>query len=96
MAENIKYDVDFTKLIYENKMMSVYELRVLHLGTNANGYVINRDVVEKSIDKFYNLPLYCILNDDKSDFEEHQRGENDKNHTIDDIRVLELFLKVVL
>jgi len=86
-SKSIKYEVNFNKLIYENKMCSVYEARALHFGDNANGMEIPRSAVEEALPLFYNLPMYGIMNNKKTDFEEHYRGKNDERHSEDDIRV---------
>jgi len=84
---SIKMELDFHKLIYENKMYSVYEVRALHFGRNAHGYDVPQATIEKALPFFYNLPMYGILNRKKTDFEEHYRGPKDEAHDVDDIRV---------
>jgi len=86
-GKSIKYELDFNKLIYENQMYSVYEMRALHFGRNTNGYDVLLSAIEEALPYFYNLPMYGILNWDKTDFEDHYSGKKDTKHNLDDIRV---------
>lgn len=78
----VKSEIDFTRLLYENNNISIYEIDAIVIGNNRHNMSIDRECIKKSISSFANMPLYCIINnkynplDSKyNDFLEHFREE---------------------
>ena len=71
-------DVDFMKLIYDDKEVSIVDCFVMHEGINRNKCNIPRDVIIKALPSLANKPLWGIPNSSffkssSTDFIEHAR-----------------------
>lgn len=76
------YEVDYMKLLYENRNISVYDLDAIHLGWNSNNVIIDEESVKNSIASFADVPIYGIIDNQynpldgaHNDFLEHFREE---------------------
>ena len=79
-------DVDYMKLLFDDKFVSIFSLDTLHLGLNSGNYFISKKAALKSLPSFYNKPVYAALSNKynplstNTDFLEHFRGQDHPNN----------------
>jgi len=78
----LQHEVDFTRVLYENNNISIYEVDAILLGLNRHNMSIDEECIKESVSSFANMPMYCVIDnkynqlDSKyNDFLEHFREE---------------------
>lgn len=89
MSEELKQNLDlnFMDILYEDDMISIVEVLVMHEGLNRNQCDIPHDVIVNALPTLANKPICGIpnkpyLRNYSDDFVEHARSDSDKNNTI--------------
>lgn len=85
--KNVKFSVDYMKVLHSDDDVMITELRLLHVGKNRNNCHISEEAVIESIDTFYNKPIiYEIANNATTsysdDFGDHNKDLSNSTMSI--------------
>ena len=80
IEKDLKFDLDYLKILEQDDDCLLVQLDLLHLGENRNMCDISEEAVSISLPTFYNKPIIYRLNNTwipeySSDVDEHARNE---------------------